>query len=65
MTFLLGIDLDEKPESLAPDESELLDLYRKMDSDSRAALLVMARNSAALSGVGQKDGGRTAVGAVR
>lgn len=45
--------------------SEIESLYARMDEDSRSALLTMARNSAALSGVREPSRGRAAEGAVR
>lgn len=45
--------------------SEIETLYARMDDDSRSALLTMARNSAALSGVREQSRGRAAEGAVR
>ena len=44
--------------------SEIDELYNRMDDDSRSALLTMARNSAALSGVREQSRGRAAEGAV-
>lgn len=62
--------LDESPApapapspALSREEAELLGLWRRMDAQSRDAILVMARNAAAMSGVRQDVAGR--VGAVR